>query len=103
MLVFLNHSNREHLVNGLWCKFHNKKFRMLRFLFVDSWVVTLKQKPKPENKTKKGLISDYFLLVPVYSRLFYLIIKFFLPKNMCYLKFYLQCNIFKMANFEKNS
>lgn len=94
LLIFLNHANGEHLLNGFWYKLHNKKkYRMLGFLLVGSVGSYIKDKKKRQNKNKKtargGLISGYSLFVPVYSRLFHLIINFFPPKSMDYLKFQL--------------
>ena len=48
-----------------------KNYRMLSFLFVGF----VGKGPPKEKKIffKKGLISGYFLFVPIYSRLFHLI------------------------------
>ena len=53
LLIFLNHANGEHLLNGFWYKLHNKKkYRMLGFLFVGSVGSYIKAKKKEKKKPK---------------------------------------------------
>lgn len=65
LLIFLNHANGEHLLNGFWYKLHNKKkYRMLGFLFVGS-VGKDKKKTKQKQKQKNGEGRVDLWLLPI--------------------------------------